>query len=75
MGQKSSGIPQSLGILNEPTPESEKNLKNILAIIPKLPYLSARLTATTTNAQIAQLVEQLAFNQLVLGSSPSLRIL
>ena len=26
-----------------------------------------------TNAQIAQLVEQLAFNQLVLGSSPSLR--
>ena len=25
------------------------------------------------NAQIAQLVEQLAFNQLVLGSSPSLR--
>ncbi len=29
---------------------------------PLLPY-----------AQIAQLVEQLAFNQLVLGSSPSLR--
>ncbi len=26
-----------------------------------------------TNAQIAQLVEQLAFNQLVLGSNPSLR--
>ena len=26
-----------------------------------------------SNAQIAQLVEQLAFNQLVLGSSPSLR--
>ena len=25
------------------------------------------------NAQVAQLVEQLAFNQLVLGSSPSLR--
>ena len=33
-----------------------------------------RNTATpNSNAQVAQLVEQLAFNQLVLGSNPSLR--
>jgi|GEM_PF-3221623 hypothetical protein len=38
---------------------------------PPLP-LHGRFT-NPTKAQIAQLVEQLAFNQLVLGSSPSLR--
>lgn len=30
-------------------------------------------STTKSNAQVAQLVEQLAFNQLVLGSNPSLR--
>ena len=41
-----------------------------------LPYLAApspNKRHTKSNAQVAQLVEQLAFNQLVLGSNPSLR--
>ena len=44
-------------------PPSEERSKICLAEWGKLP----------TNAWIAQLVEQLAFNQLVLGSSPSPR--
>ena len=41
---------------------------------PRSAYASwLRSKRNPTKAQIAQLVEQLAFNQLVLGSSPSLR--
>ena len=44
----------------------------ILRPVPSLPSSKAR-QRNPIKAQVAQLVEQLAFNQLVLGSNPSLR--
>jgi len=50
-----------------------KNCENELAKIWSDSY-SSRPARRVAKARIAQLVEQLAFNQLVLGSSPSPRI-
>ena len=56
-------------------PHLEKNilLSVHLYVFSAPPSAIGQRQKKPTNAQIAQLVEQLAFNQLVLGSSPSLR--
>ena len=59
----------------------KKNENKAKTILPKpffrtnsLPHSNESNNKTSTKkAQVAQLVEQLAFNQLVLGSNPSLR--
>ncbi len=63
-----------------PPPKKFPIISIFSCLIARRTYFPPRPTgqlATTaknpTKAQIAQLVEQLAFNQLVLGSSPSLR--